>query len=216
MRAVVESILHMHGAVALLLVFLFPALEASVFLGFLVPGEIAALLGGVLAYEGRIALAAAMAAAILGAIIGDSVGYGVGHYAGPRLTRSLPRRFVRPEHIDKTTETIRRLGGKAVFVGRFTATLRAFVPGLCGVSRMPYGTFLAYNVAGGFVWAGGVVLLGYLAGASWRKLESTLSYAGYSVAGVVVVAAVAVILVRRRRSGRAARERERRKKLEKT
>lgn len=151
------------------------ALEASAFIGFLFPGEIACILGGVLAFQGRVSLAAAMAAAIGGAIIGDSVGYGIGHRYGERLLRRLPARLVKPHHIDQAKSTVSRLGGKAVFVGRFTAALRVLVPGMCGIARMPYRTFLVYNVAGGVVWAGGSVLLGYVAGAGWRKLDRILS-----------------------------------------
>lgn len=193
----------MHGAAALLLVFALVALEASAFIGFLFPGEIACILGGVLAFQGRVSLAAAMAAAIGGAIIGDSVGYGVGHRYGEPLLRRLPTRLVKPHHIDQAKSTVSRLGGKAVFVGRFTAALRVLVPGMCGIARMPYRTFLVYNVAGGVVWAGGSVLLGYVAGAGWRRLDRILSLGGLALLGLVLVAGSIVILVRRRRARRS-------------
>ena len=66
---------------------------------------------------------------------------------------------------------MRRLGGRAVFAGRFTAALRALVPGLAGVAGVPYRTFAAYNVAGGVLWATGFVLLGFAAGPAWRTAE---------------------------------------------
>ena len=56
------------------IVFAVPALEASAFVGFVFPGEIAVFLGGVLAFEHRISLPAAIAAAVAGAIIGDAIG----------------------------------------------------------------------------------------------------------------------------------------------
>jgi len=52
MGHITDSILRLHGLVALTIIFLVPALEASAFLGFLVPGEIAVLLGGVLRLPG--------------------------------------------------------------------------------------------------------------------------------------------------------------------
>src|SRR5207244_1823004 len=73
--SVSDWILGLHGWVALGIVFLLPALESSAFLGFLFPGEIAVLLGGVLTFEGRISLGAAIAAAVLGAFVGDTTGY---------------------------------------------------------------------------------------------------------------------------------------------
>ncbi len=195
-----EHILDLHGAVALVLVFALVALEASAFVGFLFPGEIACILGGVLAFQGRVSLAAAMAAAISGAIVGDSVGYAVGRRYGERLLNRVPRRLLKPHHIEKSKATVSQLGGKAVFVGRFTAALRVLVPGMCGMARMPYRTFALYNVAGGIVWAGGSVLLGYLAGAGWRKLDHALSLAGLTLLGVVAVVGLTVVVVHWRRA----------------
>ncbi len=191
-------------AVALLLIFALPALEASAFVGFVFPGEIACLLGGVLAYEGRLPLAAVLGAAIAGAIVGDSIGYAIGRSAGSRLLKRLPERLVKPAHVQRARETIRRLGGRAVFAGRFAAALRVLVPGLSGMAHMPYRTFLMWNVAGGALWAGGSVLLGYLAGKSWSVVASRLSLAGYGAAAVVALVAVGLV-VRHRRAARRAR-----------
>jgi membrane protein YqaA with SNARE-associated domain len=65
--------------------FVVPLLESSAFVGFVFPGEIAVLLGGVLAFQHRVSLPAVLAAAIAGAVIGDTVGYAVGHRYGRRL-----------------------------------------------------------------------------------------------------------------------------------
>jgi|SRR6266516_6490383 len=52
----IDRLLTVPAPVALLVVFLLPALEASLFAGFIFPGEIAILLGGVLAHEHRVSL----------------------------------------------------------------------------------------------------------------------------------------------------------------
>jgi membrane-associated protein len=52
------------------------------------------------------------------------------------------------------------------------------VPGLCGVSRMPYRRFLAWNALGGAMWATGFVILGYLAGSQYKKIEKYANYIG--------------------------------------
>src|SRR5438132_7474087 len=56
MSRVIEVILHLRGGAAYALIFLLPALESSAFVGFLFPGELAVVLGGVLAYQGRVSL----------------------------------------------------------------------------------------------------------------------------------------------------------------
>src|SRR5438128_10657473 len=87
-----DWILSLDGWIALVIVFLVPALEASAFLGFVFPGEIAVILGGVLAFNGRIALPAVMAAAVAGAIVGDTIGYFVGRRGVRQRLRGVGRR----------------------------------------------------------------------------------------------------------------------------
>jgi membrane-associated protein len=198
--ALSDAILTLPAWVALMLVFAFPALEASAFVGFVFPGEIAVILGGVIASEGELPLAAVFVAASLGAVIGDSIGYGVGHRYGRSLLARAPR-FIRPEHIERGVAILNRLGGRAVFVGRFAAALRVLVPGLAGIARMPYRTFLTWNVIGGVIWACGAATLGYVAGNGYKKVEHQISFASYIILGLVALA-VLVLVVRhlRRRS----------------
>ena len=193
MSRLLEGILGLPPALALVLVFLLPALEASIFIGVVVPGEIGVILGGVLANQGKLPLVAVLAAGITGAIIGDSIGYLVGGRYGHHLLARLPRRLLKPEHIARTEETIGRLGGKAVFVGRFTAALRALIPGMAGMS---YRTFLPWNVLGGATWAAGFVVLGYLAGSQYKRVEHYANYIGLGLLAAIVV----FLVVRHRRA----------------
>jgi membrane-associated protein len=200
MDGLVEHILRLPSWIALLVVFAMPALEASTFLGFIFPGEIACLLGGVLAYESKVSLAVVIVVAIAGAVIGDSVGFAIGYKYGDKLLSKVPARIIKPEHVVHTKELIVRLGGRAVFVGRFTAALRALVPGFAGASKMPYGTFLVWNFAGGSLWATAVVVAGYLAGKSWHRVASDISIVGWVVLGLVIALGVVWFLRRRRQS----------------
>ena len=198
MGHILEGILRLPPLLALALVFLLPAVEASIFVGVVVPGEIGVILGGVLANQHKLPLAAVLLAGIAGAIIGDSIGYLVGDKYGERLLTKLPDRLVKPEHIQKSEETIRRLGGRAVFVGRFTAALRALIPGLAGMAKLPYRKFLAWNALGGALWASGFVMLGYLAGSQYKRIEHYANYIGIGLLLVIV----AIFVVRRQRRSR--------------
>lgn len=121
MDAVASYILGLPPWVALVMVFALPALESSAFIGFIFPGEIALILGGVLASQGKVSLAAVLIAAISGSIIGDSVGYAVGRRYGRRLLDGTIGRFVNHDHFDRAEKYLAERGGKAVFFGRFTA-----------------------------------------------------------------------------------------------
>jgi len=198
---VTDRILSLPGWLVLVLVFAFPALEASAFVGFVFPGEIAVILGGVAASRGTVPLWAVIAAAVAGAIIGDSVGYLIGRRWGTHLLHGTVGRLpVIRTHLDKNLGSARayvqRRKGSAVFFGRFTAALRVLVPGLAGISEVHYPTFLAYNVAGGALWGTGFAVLGYVAGASYHRVEHIAGQAGLVLLGLIVAGLIAARLAR--------------------
>ena len=171
------------GWAALLAVFLLPALESSAFIGFLFPGEIAVILGGVAAAAGRMPLPVMIVAAILGAVIGDSIGYVVGKRWG--IGCSTGRSAGCRSCATSSSATSRRRrsscetrGPHAVFIGRFTAALRVLVPGLSGMAGLPYPTFLLYNVLGAILWGTTFAVLGYVAKNAWERVAADASQPG--------------------------------------
>ena len=78
---------------------------------------------------------------MISAILGDTVGYEVGKHLGPRVLQFSFLRKYQPQ-LDKAQASLRRRGGPAVFLGRWTAFLRAMMPGIAGLSRMRYPVFL--------------------------------------------------------------------------
>jgi undecaprenyl-diphosphatase len=195
-----EKILHLPSWLILLLVFLLPGLEAAIFIGVIFPGEIAVLLGGVAAAQGSVPLAAVLVAACVGAVLGDQIGYVVGREWGETVLRKIPDRLLDEARLHKSQSYVRRMGAKGVILGRWTAALRALVPGLAGMSKMSYPRFLIANVIGGVGWAIVVGVVGYLAGNSYKKVESALGSVSYVLLGAIVVGLVALHVVRHRRA----------------
>jgi len=154
--------------------------------------------GHVLANQHKLPLWAALVAGIAGAVIGDSVGYEVGKRYGERILTKIPNRILKQEHLDRAKESVRRNGGKAVFVGRFTAALRVLVPAFSGMSRIPYGTSLAWNAAGGALWATAFVLLGFAAGGEYQRVAHNASLFG--IALLLLIAVLIVVKKLRSRS----------------
>lgn len=188
MTHLLERLLNVPQWVVLMVVFLLPAAEAGILLGMFIPGEIALIIGGVAASVGHVSLLWVLVCGVLGAIIGDSIGYLVGERWGVQLLHSTLGRKVPIERLDAARAFIARRGGRAVFIGRFTAALRALVPGLAGMSGVPYRVFLPWNIAGGVVWACASVALGYAAGTSWELAAHYASIFGITVLVLVVVA----------------------------
>jgi len=199
--AVERALSAVPSPIAYLLVFAVPALEASVFLGFVFPGETAAVLGGVLAYQHRASLLAVALLVISGAIIGDSIGYEVGRRLGSSIRSTRLGRAPGEDRWERTVTYIQGHGGPAVLLGRFTAVLRALVPAAAGASGLPYRTFLIWNVTGGLIWGTAFVVLGYLAGTTYHRVERYAGAGGLLVL-VAVVGFVAVGASRERRNRR--------------
>jgi membrane-associated protein len=194
-----DPLVQVSPALAYVVIFGLVFAEAALFVGFVLPGETACLIGGVLCATGRLHLAVLLPLVVIAAIVGDSVGYEVGRLSGPSLLRTrLLRRYA--HRIEGAQRTLRERGRWAIFFARFTAFLRAVMPGLAGMSRMPYGRFLVFNAAGGLVWGVGVTLLGYFAGASYDGLAHVLGQISALLAVVLVGGALILWWRYRRRS----------------
>jgi membrane-associated protein len=202
MSSLLERLLTVPAAVVYTVVGLLVFAEDALFVGFVLPGETAAVLGGVAASRGHVQLWAVIVVVVLAAIVGDSVGYEVGRKLGPRILklRILNRHQRR---LDEAQAFLQRRGGSAVFLGRFVAFFRAVMPALAGTARMPYRRFLPFNAAGGLVWGTGFVLLGYLAGNSYVAVERTVGRGGAIAVAAIAVVAVLVWRIREHRRSRA-------------
>ena len=135
---------------------------------------------------------------VIAAIVGDTVGYEVGKHLGPRVLQLGIFRKHR-SRLDDAQEMLRRRGGPAVFLGRWTAFFRAVMPGIAGLSRMHYPVFLFWNALGGIAWGITFSLVGYFAGASYEKVASTIGKGAAVVVVLLVVAGLVVWRVRKRR-----------------
>jgi membrane-associated protein len=199
MQAAIDAIQSLPPAAAYAIISALVFGEAAVFIGFVLPGETAVLLGGFLASTDHLNIEALCLLVVVSAVVGDSVGYEVGKHLGPRVIAG--RVFQRHEaRLDQARTMLGRRGGPAVLLGRFTAFFRAVMPGLAGLSNMRYRTFLFWNALGGLVWGVGFSLVGFFAGASYESVAKQIGRGSALVIGALVIAVVAVWLVRRRRS----------------
>lgn len=193
-----QPLLTLHGWEAYVLVGVLVAAEASIMLGFVFPGETAAILGGVLASKGGVSVTGITLCVVLCAIVGDSIGYWVGDKWGDKLLKVGPLKK-RQKGVETALDQLRRRGATAVFLGRFTAFLRAVIPGLAGLSKMRYRIFLPANAVGGIVWGVLFVLLGYFVG---ERVEKATGIASDILLGVIVLVIVFLFIRHRRKEKR--------------
>ncbi|HEX3829927.1 MAG TPA: DedA family protein [Sporichthyaceae bacterium] len=201
MGGLVDHVLNLDQGWLYLIVGLLVFAEYALFIGF-VPGETAAVLGGVQAARGGAHLSAAMAVVVAASVLGACVGFEVGRRFGPRL---LNIKFLKghQHRMAKAMDMLGRRGGTAVFLGRFVAFFRPVMPALAGMSGMGYRKYLTFNALGGIVWGTTFVTVGYLAGNSYQRVEHTAGKAGACVVAAAVVVAVVVLGIRKHRAERA-------------
>jgi len=172
--------------------------EAAFFIGFILPGETAVLVAGVVASQDHVNVGIVAVLVVAAAITGDSVGYLIGRRYGESLMK-LPVLRHRRGALERALEGLRRRGPIYVFIGRFTAFLRAVMPGLAGMSRMNYRRFFIANALGGLIWGVSFTLLGYFAGTALTRIEKYASWAGLSVLIAMILFFVIFHFVRKSR-----------------
>ncbi len=204
MTSLVDRLFTLNAVLVYVVVTALVFVEDALFVGFVIPGETAAVLGGVIASQGRVQLWLMIVLVVAAAIVGDTVGYEIGRHVGVRILqlRVLDKRRRR---LDDAQDLLRRRGGSAVFLARFVAFFRAVMPALAGTARMRYLRFLAFNAAGGLVWGAGFGVLGYVTGNSYKAVEKSVGrVSALVVLGLVLIA----LIVWRIRAHRAESDRD--------
>jgi membrane protein DedA with SNARE-associated domain len=192
MIAAVQRILTQSGPWALVVIFVVVVLESAAFLGLIFPGETIAVIAGALAADDFFSPWTAFATVAGAAIIGDLTGYTLGRYRGHAvLARWAFARRQYEKHRARLEHYFEYWGSATVFVGRFVAVGRAFVPFTAGLSGMRARKFIPISLAASVVWAGVVVGVGYMLGSNWRLVEKYLKSLS---AGIVVLAILTALM----------------------
>jgi membrane protein DedA with SNARE-associated domain len=174
---------------AIIAVFLLAWSEAIPIVGTVVPGSTLIIGISALATGADIAAAYLVLAATLGAIAGDGSSFWVGmRYHRELLLRWPMTRY--PRLIAHSEAFIRKYGIASVFLARFTAVVRAFVPLVAGILRMSRGRFYVANVLSALVWAPLHVFPGVIAAVVLHTIGADREHlAAVIVGGVILVSA---------------------------
>jgi membrane protein DedA with SNARE-associated domain len=178
-----DALLAVYGYWAVLI---FVTIEST---GIPFPGETMLITAGI--YAGsthRLSIWLVIAAAATGAILGDSFGYFVGREGGYRLLRRHGHHLRLDERKLKLGQYLfMKHGGKVVFFGRFVSVLRTWAAFLAGMDRMEYRRFLAFNAAGGILWASLYGIGSSVLGSNIQKFAGPVGIGTSVAAGVVIV-----------------------------
>ena len=150
-----------HPHYALTAVFLLALSEAIPMIGTVVPGSTLIVGISALATGADVNPWLLLVAATGGAISGDGLSFWLGQRYRRELLLGWPlNRY--PQFIDLSEAFIDRYGIASVFLARFTAVVRAFVPLVAGILRMSPHQFYAANILSALAWAPAHVFPGVL------------------------------------------------------
>ncbi len=148
--------------VLFLVIFIETGLVAFPFL----PGDSLLFTAGLFCKSGQLDLMILLPLLFLAAILGDNINYWVGRKIGLNVFsfsfRGKP--LVKKEYLEKTSLFFKKHGTKAIIMARFVPFVRTFAPFAAGVGSMKYRTFVIYDLLGGALWIGSMLLAGYLLG----------------------------------------------------
>lgn len=149
------------GYVGILLIIF---LETGVFLGFFLPGDSLLFAAGLLASQNIFNVWILIPLMIVTACAGYFLAYWFGEKLGKWLLNRKDSFLFKKKYLIQARKFYDKHGGKALILGRLVPILRTFVPIVAGMAKMRYRSYVLFNIAGAFVWAGGVTLLGYYLG----------------------------------------------------
>ena len=176
-------------------------IETGFFVGFFLPGDSLLVTAGIFsALPDGIPLKWLLLPVMLCAIVGDQIGYWIGRSAGVALYRRQDSLFFRRSHLQRAHDFYEKYGGRAVILARFIPIVRTFCPPVAGAAKMPYARYLLFDICGGILWVGTMILGGYALGSSVPNIGERIHY----VIAVVIVLSVLPAVISILRSRRTA------------
>ena len=176
-----------HPHYAHIAIFVLALSEAIPVVGTVVPGSTLILAISALATSANVNLWMLLVAAVAGAIVGDGFSFWLGQRYSREILNAWPlNRF--PQFIARSERFITRYGVASVFLARFTAVVRAFVPLISGILQMSPRQFYIANVASAVTWAPAHVFPGVL-------LAMTLQFTGASMEQRVLIVIAGLLVI---------------------
>jgi len=174
--------------------------ETGFFVGFFLPGDSLLVTAGILSAADVIPLKWLLLPVMLCAVLGDQIGYWIGRVAGPALYRREDSLLFRRSHLQRAHDFYEKYGGRAVILARFVPIVRTFCPPVAGAANMPYPRYLIFDIFGGMIWVGTMILGGYSLGRTIPNIGQRIHY----VIAVVIILSLLPAIISILRSRRAA------------
>lgn len=160
-----ESIIAQYGAWTLAILFVIVFLETGFVVTPFLPGDSLIFAAATFAARPSSTLDPWLLFFLLSiaAVLGDTVNYWIGYRIGAKAYTGEVK-WIKKQYMERTHVFFEKHGGRTIFLARFVPIIRTFAPFVAGVSRMPYGFFIRWNIIGGITWVAVFTLLGVFFG----------------------------------------------------
>jgi membrane protein DedA with SNARE-associated domain len=144
-------------------------------IGLPIPAMPVLLAAGAVAGTGRLSVVFVLVLAGIASLVSDVIWYWIGRVGGGRVLGLLCRISLEPDScVRRTEETFSRQGARSLLIAKFVPGYSTAAPPLAGMVQMRFARFVVFTGAGGLIWAGLFVGLGWLFS---HQLELVASYA---------------------------------------
>ncbi|MCB9809621.1 DedA family protein [Candidatus Peribacteria bacterium] len=182
-----------HQTLAYGVLFLGSYLETIIGVCFFIYGEVFFLAGSIAAGAGTLDISLVTGVLLLGGVLGDITSYFLGECYGYRWYRALEhipfiRHYITEENYLKGCRFFEQHGAKSVFFARLLGPLSWITPFLSGIYRLPFRSFLPYDVLGVVVGIGQFIVVGYFFGVHYDRILPVMSeYLSIAVGGILLL-----------------------------
>jgi len=190
----VQGLIQSAGPAAPLLVCIIVFIETGFFVGFFLPGDSLLVTAGVFSAAGFIPLKWLLIPVMFCAIAGDQIGYWIGRLAGVAIYKREDSFFFKRRHLQRAHDFYEKYGGKTIILARFIPIIRTFCPPVAGAAKMSYSRYLTYDIFGGMIWVGTMILGGYFLGRTIPNISQRIHYVILVVIVLSLLPAVISIL----------------------
>ena len=156
-------------------------------------GHIISLLSGFLSRQGYLNPWFAGMCIAAGNLIGDIVLYWLGYHRGEKFIRRRGTYLGMTEaHVEKGRVLFHKYKGHILFFSKLTNGFGFAMAILfsAGVVKIPFRTFMLWNLFGEILWTGLLISIGYFLGNLYAQVGSTISKVSILVVGAVVLLVV--------------------------
>lgn len=171
-------------------------------------GELALILGGILAHEGHVNVGLAIFIAGLGGFIGDQIYFYIGRYNKKYITKKLvsQRRKFAVAHL-----LLQKYGWPIIFFQRYMYGFRTVIPMSIGITRYNAKKFAFINLISGWVWAAVTITLAWCFGQQIWDIVSYMEKHLYFAIPVIILCIFGFLYGMKRLEAKILNERKDRK-----